>query len=564
MHRVSLTGHLTPDRQRDIYDNVTDMSALRASYYLMVAISTVIAAYGLLANSAAVIIGAMLVAPLMGPIFGVSLGLAAGDRRLLRQSLVSEVLGVLLAVALACLIGLVPLREAFGPEILARTQPTLYDVIIALASGLAGAYALVDERISAALPGVAIATALVPPLAVCGLCLAVGRWHLAFGALLLFVANFLAIEIAAGLVFVIANMAGEPTRRGIASQRFLPHFAISLVALLVIGGYMTHTLMALIGQKRFAREVETALAREVRTISGAGLSKVGYRYTPDRIEVTATVLTPREFEPSQVATMQTVLQRQIDPQVHLVVSSLVSKNVDAQGPVFVPKDDAEEQAQAALEAEYLRRATQALSSALGPTTGAEVVDIRRTTGQGQDILNAVVRTPSAIEPRRVAAAQSVVQQAVGSPVRLIVRSVCTQDADAQRFIAGPESDRLQPLSGDALKLHRRLEVALGRQTSAQVQGAQLEEVSEVQRKGRLCVLAVVRTPKCLEPAQVHAIEGSLRKYVAPNTDLLIRSQIGGDASATGYVTNFDQLGLAGQSVQPNAGAGASAAVEAAR
>lgn len=93
----------TPERRRAVYDSVDGISRPTASFYVMVAISTTIAAYGLLANSTAVVIGAMLVAPLMGPIFGIALSLSTGDRRLLPPAATSELLGIVLAVALALL-----------------------------------------------------------------------------------------------------------------------------------------------------------------------------------------------------------------------------------------------------------------------------------------------------------------------------------------------------------------------------------------------------------------------------------------------------------------------------
>jgi uncharacterized hydrophobic protein (TIGR00271 family) len=141
------------ERREEIHHDVAKMSEPHRSFYFMVGLSAVIAGYGLLDNSSAVVIGAMLVAPLMGPIFGIALGLTNGDRRLLRTATVAQVVGVALTVALGALIGLMPLRATFGSEILIRTQPTLYDVAIAFASGLAGAYAIASKRFSAALPG---------------------------------------------------------------------------------------------------------------------------------------------------------------------------------------------------------------------------------------------------------------------------------------------------------------------------------------------------------------------------------------------------------------------------
>ena len=141
------------EQRRVIYQKITDLSSPSPSFHLMVCLSTIIAAFGLLSNSVAVVIGAMLVAPLMGPIFGIALSLSTGNSSLLRRALVAEIIGIMMAVGLSYIIGLVPIRPDFGSEILARTQPTIYDIIVALASGLAGAYALVDEKISPALPG---------------------------------------------------------------------------------------------------------------------------------------------------------------------------------------------------------------------------------------------------------------------------------------------------------------------------------------------------------------------------------------------------------------------------
>ena len=122
---ASLLRRATPERRREVYASITSMSTPARSFYAMVAISTIIAAYGLIENSTAVVIGAMLVAPLMGPIFGIALAITAGDGVLLREAALSEVMGVVLAVALAALIGLVSFQLGFNSEILSRTQPTI-------------------------------------------------------------------------------------------------------------------------------------------------------------------------------------------------------------------------------------------------------------------------------------------------------------------------------------------------------------------------------------------------------------------------------------------------------
>ncbi|MEA3403286.1 MAG: TIGR00341 family protein [Armatimonadota bacterium] len=237
-------GHtdIKPKRRREIYEDVADLSQPGGAFYIMVALSTIIAAYGLIINSAAVVIGAMLVAPLMGPIFGIALALTSGNRRLLWTAIQSELFGILLALAVAAVIGLVPLRLPPGTEWLMRTHPTLFDLAIALASGLAGAYALVDERVSPALPGVAVAVALLPPLAACGLSMATMRWQMAAGAMMLFAANFFAIQLASAAVFslfgtlrVQRERRREPQEDGPDLGDFLRRFWPSIAALIVVG-----------------------------------------------------------------------------------------------------------------------------------------------------------------------------------------------------------------------------------------------------------------------------------------------------------------------------------------
>ena len=118
----------------------------------------------------------------MTPIIGVSLGLMRGDLGLLRTAIIAEFGGALVGVALTYLLGLVPFWGDPTPSLLAQTNPTLIDLLVAALAGFAGVLAMIDERISPALPGVAIATALNPPVAAIGLCLAFGAYQGAWGA----------------------------------------------------------------------------------------------------------------------------------------------------------------------------------------------------------------------------------------------------------------------------------------------------------------------------------------------------------------------------------------------
>ena len=150
-------------------------------FLLLVLLSCSIATFGLITNSVAVIIGAMLIAPLMSPILALSLSSVAGEPRIYRRALLALIEGALLAVALSAILTWITVILPFGfltelpSEVVSRTRPTIYDLGIALAGGAAAAYALAQPHLSAALPGVAISTALMPPLCTVGIGIALGR-----------------------------------------------------------------------------------------------------------------------------------------------------------------------------------------------------------------------------------------------------------------------------------------------------------------------------------------------------------------------------------------------------
>ena len=156
-----------------------------SSYVVMNGLATVVACYGLLENSPAVVIGAMIIAMLLGPIAGVSLGLVDRNNPLLRKALPTLLGGILVVYGTALLLGLIHRDVPLTDEIYARTTPNLMDLMIALGGGAAGAYSMISPRLSVAFVGVAIATALVPPLSSSAICLARGEYHLALGAFLL-------------------------------------------------------------------------------------------------------------------------------------------------------------------------------------------------------------------------------------------------------------------------------------------------------------------------------------------------------------------------------------------
>ncbi|MDH7479648.1 MAG: DUF389 domain-containing protein, partial [Syntrophomonadaceae bacterium] len=439
------------------------------------------------------------------------------------------------------IIGLVDLRPDFGSEILARTQPNIYDVLIALASGLAGAYAITDERISPALPGVAISTALVPPLATCGLCLAAGFWKGATGALLLFFVNLLAIEVAAGIVFTFLGLVDGPSGRSL--MRFLKKFSIRLVMLALVTVFMTQTLVDIITERRLSQEIRAVVAGELDSVLGARLSEVRYDRAVDHLEVMAVVMTPREFEPSRVAVIENRLRQEVDPSIRLVVRSLISKDADRNGPVFLSEEEWLNRTKLLEKDQLMATISALLAEKFRAIPGATMVDLITydNAEDSQKTVNAVVRTPTPISPVQVKEIESSLNQSLDSGgVRLVVRSVLTRDADSQRFIYEDEKGP-QPLSGEALAFHQKLESTLEEQLQLWApDGAQLVELRYRDLEEGLVVLASVRTPYIIQPSRVRGMETALREQVSPRLQLVVRSVLGAEVSSHDYLPGFDE------------------------
>ena len=182
-----------------VLEKLDDESGLSGRYIFMTLMSAAIAVLGLLLSSPAVVIGAMLLSPLMGPIIGAGFALVVGDALELRTTARTLLYGTVLAIGISALIVFFSPIQTVTPEIAARTRPNLFDLGVALFSALAGAYAFIRGR-DGTIVGVAIATALMPPLSVIGFGLATFNWTVFGGALLLFITNLMTIALSAAVM----------------------------------------------------------------------------------------------------------------------------------------------------------------------------------------------------------------------------------------------------------------------------------------------------------------------------------------------------------------------------
>ena len=262
---------LTVAEQSEVYRSVRRGARPRVDFFVMSGLAAAIAALGLLLDSPAVIIGAMLVAPLMQAVIGLGLGVVQGDMRLLRLAVSATLRGALLAIAVGLLMGLAVPDGSPTAEMLDRTHPILLDLSVALVSGAAGAYALCRKDVSAALPGVAIAAALMPPLTTVGLGLALGNSRIAGGALVLFLTNLVAISAAGGLVFLWLGFRPTPGKQ--KHKRVFRSGVLGMVALLVaVSAVLGALTVSALREAAFQRTVQAALAEEVAAMGQVGLA----------------------------------------------------------------------------------------------------------------------------------------------------------------------------------------------------------------------------------------------------------------------------------------------------
>jgi uncharacterized hydrophobic protein (TIGR00271 family) len=258
-----------------VFIEASPRSRSSTRFWGLLVLAAVIATAGLIADSTATVIGAMIVAPLMTPILGVAVGLVLADHKPLVRSMLLVILGALAVIAIAYLIGAIEHSAdayASNSQVSARISPRLIDLVAALATGLVGAFALVRSDISDTLPGVAIAISLVPPLAVVGLLLGVARYADALQALLLFGTNVAAI-IATGTVVLLLYRVREAAQQG-----GYPVGALTGRSLITVAVMLVIVVVPLaIGSANVARDQQ--LAATARPIAETWAAKAGWQAT---------------------------------------------------------------------------------------------------------------------------------------------------------------------------------------------------------------------------------------------------------------------------------------------
>ena len=268
----------------DVLGRVLEDAGLSGHYLFMTVMSAGIAILGLLLSSPAVVIGAMLISPLMGPIVGFGFGIALFDLAAIRRSLIALAIGIAVAVSFTALVVAISPLQTVTSEIAARTRPNLFDLGVAILSGLAATYAMVRGR-HGAIVGVAIAVAVMPPLAVVGFGVATGNISILAGAAFLFFTNLMAIGLSAAALARVYGFGHTLSPK----QSWLQ-------AVLILGIFAALALPLGLALRQIAWEA--VAARQARDVLGeqfadeARIAQVALDFDAEPLRVTATVFTP--------------------------------------------------------------------------------------------------------------------------------------------------------------------------------------------------------------------------------------------------------------------------------
>ena len=315
-----------------------ELDALADQEFVVLTLAAgMIATLGLLANSSAVVIGAMLIAPWMLPLRAMAFAILQGRLQLVGRALLTLLIGVVITVGLSTLVGLGVGLPLLGSEVAARTHPNLLDLGVALVAGAIAAYAAVRSKALSSLAGTAIAVALVPPVCAFGLLLAKSEWTSAAGAALLFAANLLGI--LSGALIALAICRPELRATLLRSRMGLASFLLTALLLIPLSG----SFLKLVAQARRTaslHQVEQAIATSLRqnTITlgkDAQLVNVAIDWdqNPPLIRASVRVTNPRVPTARQVADVQTFINSRQPIRYRLLVQRL---SVDVIGPETEP------------------------------------------------------------------------------------------------------------------------------------------------------------------------------------------------------------------------------------
>ncbi|TMA94963.1 MAG: DUF389 domain-containing protein [Deltaproteobacteria bacterium] len=525
MRAVLDLASVSAERRAVVLDDIEIGSQPTGTYYALLGVSELIAGFALIIGSDATLIGANVVAPLMTPIIGVSLGLMRSDLRLLRTALIAEFGGALVGVVLTYLLGLMPFWGDPTPSLLAQTHPTLIDLLVAALAGFAGVLAMIDERVSPALPGVAIATALNPPVAAIGLCLAFGAYRGAWGAFLLFFANVLAILAVAAVLFLIA---GFVTWAEIGSLRGLARrFAPAAIGLVLVTALLTNYLVGMVTNIRLRRTITAVLDHELAREPSTALVAVDFSRGKEEMEVLSEVRTPRVIEPGRVKQIQDALGSRLAEPVRLFMRCALTKDVTATGSTtlrpYLSLNGRVATAPISPDMRLLQQAEQVAREVVANRADIDLKDVELVNFPSGPVLVASIESPRPPNPANIARFEALLRERLGEEsIRVVVRVAESVDITSKGRVLFGEA-HFGALSADEAQRQAAVEEAVRAQLQA-LPDTFVTAIDAVYRDPGWAVRAEVVAPRVLAPGDVHAVEERVRNAVNESVDVTVRAR----------------------------------------
>ena len=302
--KLPMFSHASEEDYRELFVSLRDNATATSSYQVLMVLSALLALTGLYANSAPVIIGAMILAPLMSPVVSLAMGLARTEPNLIRSALRTLLIGVAWGLACGMVLAWIMPLDVPTAEMRARMSPTLLDLLVAVVSGVAGAYAHAKDEIAKSLAGVAIAVALVPPLSVAGIGLGWADWNMAGGALLLLTTNLVGIALAASATFLVMGFA--PFKRARTG------LGITLLIMVVISVPLFVAFTHLVEKDRILTQIKLQVPAGQVELAGLPVSVADIKVTVgDPLLVRVVLSSPVRLDETHVDELKEMISNRI-------------------------------------------------------------------------------------------------------------------------------------------------------------------------------------------------------------------------------------------------------------
>ncbi len=533
---------VSPERRTVVLEDIAHGSTPTLTYYLLLGVSGLLAGFGLLLNSAAVVVGAMLVSPLMTPIFGIAVSLVTGDVTLLRRAIIAEFGGVALVLVMTMMLGAMPFSLEITPEMLARTRPNLLDLLVATLAGLAGCMAMLDERISPVLPGVAIATSLTPPLATSGLSLAFGAYQGSWGSFLLFFANFLAILIVAATLFSFSGLVASGTNqsKSMVVRRFLTP-AIGLVAVSIL---LTHYLLGMIEHWQMVETTNRVIARELIDEPSTSIEQVivDKQKNDGAVNVLAMLRTPQAISPEKVKAVEKALSDALQNPVHMFFRCSITYDITAAGSANLrarPDLNGTFTEQKLPEnVRIVQTAEQVIRELDADLPQIELQDIRLVQFPSGPVVLVSITSPLNPLPEAITKVENMINDRIGSThVKLLVRVENSMDfTDKGRLLLGQA--HFEPISEEQAQMQQHIEDA-ARELLTDFKDIIVLSLDAAKLENEWQIRAEAIGPRMLSARDIARIEKELEKQARTPVKLTVLSRMEAAVTDTGYYSVWD-------------------------